>query len=238
MSSQKDAYPFADNRILSRLPRADYERLRAHLEPVRLPRGRALFEAGDTVPYVYFLMAGMASLIAVTADDETVQVAMVGAEGVVGVAALLGINVMPYRVVLQLPATALRVDAVSLGAEFRRGGRLHDLLLRYLHTLITQVTQSAVCNRHHTIEERLCRWLLISRDRARSDLLALTQESLAHMLGVQRTGVTAAAAALQQDGLIAYRHGKIRLLDRRGLEARSCECYRVISQEIEQYLAA
>lgn len=238
MSSQKDASPFADNRILSRLPRADYERLRPRLEPVRLPRGRILFDEGDSPLHAYFLTGGMASLLATTADGDTVQVSMAGWEGVVGVPALLGAGLMPYRVVVQLPATAKRISAAALRAEFNRGGSLHELLLRYLHTLITQITQSALCNRYHTIEQRLCRWLLISRDRARSDTLELTQESLAHMLGSQRTGVAGAAAALQRRGLISYRRGRIKLLDVRGLEETSCECYGVISRVIEEYLAA
>jgi CRP-like cAMP-binding protein len=238
VSSQKDASPFADNRILSRLPRADYERLRTRLEAVRLPRGRVLFDEGDAPTHAYFLTGGMASLLAAAGDGSTVQVAMVGGEGVVGVPALLGVGLVPYRVVVQLPATAKRISAAALKAEFNRGGPLHDLLLRYLHTLITQVTQSALCNRYHTIEQRLCRWLLISRDRARSDTLELTQESLAHMLGSQRTGVTGAAVALQRRGLIGYRRGRINVLDVRGLEGTSCECYGVISRVIEEYLAA
>jgi CRP-like cAMP-binding protein len=154
------------------------------------------------------------------------------------VTALFGLGVTPFRAVVQLPATALRMNAVAFDAEFRRGGVLRDTLRRYLHTLITQITQSALCNHFHTIEERLCYWLLVSRDRARSDVLTLTQESLAYMLGAQRTGVTAAAAALRRRCLITYHQGTIRLRDLRGLESRSCECYQVISQEFEKYLAA
>lgn len=238
MSRLESTYPFAENRLLSRLPRADYERLRPHLEPVRLPRGRVIYEAGEPVGHAYFLTGGMASMLVATADDDTVQVAMAGSEGAVGLPAVLGINVMPYQVMMQLKGSALRISASALGAEFGRGGALHDALLRYLHTLIAQITQSALCNRYHTIEQRLCRWLLISSERARSDLLELTQEALAHMLGSQRTGVTAAAATLRRMALIRYRHGRIQLLDRLGLEARSCECYGVIMQELEQYLAA
>jgi CRP-like cAMP-binding protein len=235
--SQKETFPFTDNRVLSRLPRTDYERLRPRLEQVRLPRGRVLYEAGETVRHAYFLTGGMVSLLAATADDETVQVAMVGSEGAIGLPTLLGAGAMPYRVVVQLPSTALRIGASALVAEFRCGGRLQGLLLRYLHALIMQITQSALCNHYHTIEERLCRWLLTSRDRARSNTLELTQESLAHMLGAQRTGVTAAATVLQRAGLIAYHHGRIQLLNREALEERSCECYCVITQEIDQYLA-
>lgn len=238
MFSHTNAPNFTDNQILFRLQQEDYGRLHVRLEPVHLPRGRVIYEVGDAVRHAYFLTGGMVSLLATTVEGDTVQVAMVGNEGAVGLPALLGINAMPYRVVVQLPASALRISAAALGTEFNRGGRLHDSLLRYLHTLITQITQSALCNRYHTIEERLCRWLLISRDHAHSDLLALTQESLAHMLGVQRTGVTGAAVALQRTGFISYRRGNIKLLDRPGLKTKSCECYGVITEEIEQYLAA
>jgi CRP-like cAMP-binding protein len=238
MSSQKDGHLFARNGLLSRLPRPDYERLRTQLEPVRLPRGRIIYGAGDAIRHVYLITGGMVSLLATTSDGQTVEVAMVGSEGAVGALALLRINILPYQVEAQLPVTALRIDLAALGAEFERRGHMHDLLLRYLHTLVMQITQSALCNRYHTIEQRLCRWLLISRDRARSDYLALTQASLAHMLGSQRTGVTAAATALQRGGLINYRRGKIKISDGRGLEAKSCECYGMITREIEQYLAA
>jgi CRP-like cAMP-binding protein len=238
MSSQKDEHYFSENTLLSRLPRPDYDRLRASLKPMQLPKDRTLFEAGDSVRHLYFLTGGMVSLLAATEEGATVQVAMAGSEGLLGVPALLGINAMPYRVVVQLPGMALRASVTALAPEFSRGGPLHDAALRYLHTLITQITQSALCNRYHTIEERLCRWLLISRDCVRSDVLALTQESLAHMIGAQRTGVTAAAAALRRAGLVSYTHGRIRLLDIQGLEKDCCECYRVISRELEQYVAA
>jgi CRP-like cAMP-binding protein len=238
MSPRENSYPFADNALLSRLPRPDYDRLRAKLEPVRLSRGRVLLETGETVSHAYFLTGGMVSLLAATPNDDTVQVAMVGSEGVVGVTALSGIGIIPFRVVVLANVTALRINAVAFDAEFKRSGTFHDTLLRYLHTLITQITQSALCNHYHTIEERLCYWLLVSHDRAHSDILTLTQETLAHMLGSQRTGVTAAAASLRRRCLIAYSQGRIHLRDRQGLEARSCECYKVISQEIDKYLAA
>ena len=237
-SQREDAHFFASNRLLAGLPPPDYARLRAVLEPVRLAKGFVLYDAGDSVRYAYFLTGGMVSLLASAGAHEVVQVAMVGNEGVVGIPAFLRVNVMPYRVTVQLPATALRIRASVLSAEVNSCGALTDALLRYLHMLVTQITQSAVCNRYHTIEERLCRWLLLSRDRARADELPLTQETLAHMLGVQRTGVTAAAGSLQRAGLIGYRRGKIRVLDERGLKATACECYRVVSEEIAQFVAA
>jgi CRP-like cAMP-binding protein len=238
MASPKDIHPFNDNRLLASLPQDEYARLRPLLDPIRLPQGKVLYEAGDTVRHAYFLTSGMASLLATTADDTTVQVAMVGNEGLVGLPALVSPNFMPYRIVVQLPALALRLKASAFSVEFKRGGHLQEIILRYLLTLLTQITQSALCNRYHTIEERLCRWLLISRDRAQADQFALTQESLAYMLGAQRTGVTATASGLQRAGLISYRRGKIRLLDSKGLESASCECYRVISTQLAEFLAA
>jgi CRP-like cAMP-binding protein len=236
MASRQPDFLFRANRLLASLARDEYARLRDHLEPVKLAKGSTLFEVGDEVRHAYFLNGGMVSLLAVTAADAITQVAMVGGEGVVGVPSILRIRVMPYRVIVQLPCSAARIKAAALDAEFRRGGALADALLRYIHTLITQITQSAVCNRHHTIEKRLCRWLLISRDRAQSDLLPLTQESLAHMLGAQRPGVTAAAIALQDGGMISYRRGMIRIVNREGLAALSCECYQTVSEDIALFL--
>jgi CRP-like cAMP-binding protein len=155
MHQREGKYSFADNRILCRLQRDDYGRLRALSEPVRLPQGRLLFETGDAVRHVYFVTGGMLSLLAVTDDDDTVQVAVAGCEGAVGLPALFGINIMPYRVVVQLPASALRISLSVVRAEFSRGGQLHDAILHYLHTLITQITQSLLCSRYHTIEQRL-----------------------------------------------------------------------------------
>lgn len=235
---REDARFLIANRLLASLPPPEYTRLRAVLEPVRLAKGVVLYDVGDSVRYAYFLNSGMVSLLAAADAHAVVQVAMVGNEGIVGIPAFLRVNVMPYRVTVQLPTDALRIRASVLSAEVNRCGALTDALLRYLHMLVTQITQSAVCNRYHTIEERLCRWLLLSRDRARSDMLPLTQETLAYMLGVQRTGVTAAAGALQHAGLIGYRRGKIRILDERGLAANACECYRVVSEELTQFVAA
>lgn len=237
-SSSHDPDFAATNRLLSALPDDEYAHLLPSLTLVRLPRRRVIYEAGESVRHVYFITGGMASLLAATTDGETVQVAMVGDEGAVGLSSLLGSGVMPYEVTVQLQGSALRISAAALAAAFRRSEALRDLLLRYLHTLVTQITQSALCNNYHTIEERLCRWLLISRDRAGSDVLSLTQESLSHMLGAQRTGVTSAASALQRSGLITYRHGQIRLLDQKGLEERSCECYAAVTREIRSCLAA
>jgi CRP-like cAMP-binding protein len=226
------------NRILEALPREEYARLLPMLSPVRFRKGRVLWEAGEEIRHAYFLTGGMVALLSVTQDAETVEIGMIGNEGMAGVAAVLRCEVAPYSVVAQLPANALRIDVRELRVEFSRGGRLQDLLLRYAHALLTQIAQSASCHRFHTAEQRLCRWLLTSADRAGSDTLPLTQEFLAQMIGVPRTSVTSAAVRLQGRGLIKYRRGSITLLDRRGLESASCECYRAVAAILECHLAA
>jgi CRP-like cAMP-binding protein len=205
---------------------------------VRLPAGRVLCEAGGGIRHLYFLKGGMASLLSLTEDGHSVEVGMIGNEGVVGLPAVLGIDTAPYRVVMQLPANALRIKADALRAEFNRGGRLQKLLLHYTHTLLTQIAQSAACNRYHTMKARLCRWLLVSRDRAHTDTLQLTQEFLSQMIGAPRTRVTLVARDLQRAGLIRYSRGQITILDKRGLEAKSCECYRIVKEQISHFLAA
>lgn len=229
--------PF-DNHLLAALPREEYARLAPHLEVVRLPAGRVLSEAGGSIRYLYFLKGGMASLVSITEDGHSVEVGMIGNEGVVGLSAVLGIDSAPYRVVMQLSGNALRIRADVLRAEFSRGGRLQGLLLRYMHTLLTQISQSAACNRYHTMQARLCRWLLISRDRAHTNTLLLTQEFLSQMIGAPRPRVTLVAGGLQRAGLISYSRGKIIILDKPGLEAKSCECYRIVREQMNHFLAA
>jgi CRP-like cAMP-binding protein len=226
------------NLLLSALSSGEYEHLLPALELVRLPRDAVLYETGRAIRYAYFLIAGMVSLLSVTEDGRTIEVGMIGHEGLVGIPVILGISIAPYRTTVQIPASALRIRADRLRGEFNRGGTLQAMLLKYTHTLITQLSQSAVCNRFHTAEERLCRWLLISRDRVHSNTISLTQETISQMLGVPRTGVTLTAGLLQQNGLIRYRRGKITILDPRGLEDTACECYRVIREEFEHFLAA
>lgn len=228
----------ATNRLLAALPKDEYARLSPHLTRVRLPQGRVLWDVGDPVRQAFFPMSGMLSLLSVTEENLTVEVGMIGSEGIAGVAALLRLPHAPYRVVAQLPTTALRIDIRRLEREFVRGGRLQDLLLRYTHAILTQVSQSASCYRFHTTEERLCRWLLISSERAGTDTLSLTQGFLAEMIGCPRTSVATIAARVQRMGLISYRRGRVRLLDRAGLANLSCECYGAINREIERYLAA
>lgn len=238
MSTPTRLSPPAENRILAALPRAEYERLSPHLERVHLPQGKVLWEAGDLVRRAYFITAGMVSLLSITEDGETTEVAMVGSEGMVGVPIILRVEISPYRSMVQIPGEAMSIRADRLRAEFDRNPRLEDLLLKYTHALLTQVSQSAVCNRFHTVEARLCRWLLVTRDRVRSDSFKLTQEFIAHMLGTPRTVVTAAANKLQDAGLIRYKRGHITILNLRGLEGAACECYGVVINEISHFFAA
>ena len=232
------APPPPANRILEALPREEYARLLPLLSHVRLRQGRVLWEVGEEIRHAYFLTGGMVAMLSVTHDAETVEIGMIGSEGMAGVAAVLRCEAAPYRVLAHLPATALRISIPALRVEFSRGGRLQDLLLRYTHALLTQVAQSTSCHRFHTAEQRLCRWLLTSADRTGCPTLPLTQEFLAQMIGVPRTSVTSAAVKLQGRGLIGYRRGSITLLDRRGLESASCECYRAVASILECHLAS
>jgi CRP-like cAMP-binding protein len=226
------------NRLLAALPPDERERLTSGAELVRLASGKILFRASEHVTDAYFPLSGMASLISVTPEGRSVEVAVVGSEGMVGLPAVLGDGGSPYEAMAQLPSEAVRVRARVLRAEFERGGRLRELLHGHALTLLTQVSQSAACHRFHTLDQRLARWLLTTRDSADSDRFRLTQEFLSFMLGVPRTSVTSLAAAMQREGLISYSHGSITVLDPRRLEAASCECYRVVARQIERQLAA
>ncbi len=238
MSSLKDSRLAFENRLLAALPADEYKRLLPHLEPVRLPQSKIIYRAGESIRHAYFLRGGMASLLSITGDGKTVEVGMIGNEGLVGIPVILRANTSPYQSAVQLTANAMRVSGDALRAEFDRGGRLHDLMLRYLHALLYQVSQSATCNRFHTMEERLCRWLLVSRDRTQTDTLRLTQEFLSQMIGAPRSRVTLVAIRLQQAGLISYSRGRIVIRDRRGLAALSCECYRIVNEQITRFIAA
>lgn len=229
--------PF-ENKILSALPREDYEHIAVHAEPVRLTAGKILCQSGDQLRHAYFLRGGMVSLVTVMENGATVEVGMIGSEGVVGGSTVLGIDAMPYQLTVQLSGNALRLGINTLREEFNRGGMLQTLMLRYLHTVIRQVSQSAACNRFHTLEERLCRWLLVSRDRARTDTFSLTQEFISQMIGAPRSRVTIVAGNLQKEGLILYSRGKIQIVDGRRLEASACECYRVVNEHIDNFIAA
>jgi len=227
-----------ENRLLTALPRGEYERLVPHFERVYLPQGKVISEVGDHLRHAYFPFGGVISLLSMTENGETIEVAMVGNEGVVGVPIILRAGVTPYRTMVQIPGDAVRIRAEALARECGQGGRLQDLLLRYAHALLAHVSQSAVCGRFHTVEARLGRWLLVTRDRVNSDSFQYTQEFLSHMLGTPRTVVSIAACKLQDAGLIRYRRGRITILDRRALEAAACECYRAVLKEISQIIAA
>lgn len=238
MSIPEVTKPSFENRLLALLPRADYQRLLPHLEPVRLAQGQILYNVGDAVHHAYFPRGGMISLLSTTSDGRTVEVGMIGNEGMAGIPAILRTNTAPYQLMVQLPANALRIGGDVLRAEFNRGGVIQDLLLRYTHMLLLQIVQSASCNRFHAVEERLCRWLMVSYDRVQTCTLCLTQEFLSYMLGAPRSSVSAVAKTLQDEGLIRYSRGRITILDRQGLAARACECHRAVKAGISEFLAA
>ena len=225
------------NHLLAALPAADYERLLPHLERVPLDLGRALYESGHAQGYVYFPTSSIVSLLYVMEDGSSAETAVVGNEGMVGIALFMGGETMPSRAVVQSAGHAFRLKGSLLKGEFERGGPLQQLLLRYTQALITQMAQTAVCNRRHAIEQQLCRRLLLSLDRLTSNELTMTQELMANILGVRREGVTAAAGHLQAAGLIHYSRGKITVLDRPRLEARVCECYGVVKRETDRLLS-
>jgi CRP-like cAMP-binding protein len=230
-------HPQDHNQLLSSLPPHEYEALSAHLEHVPLPAGKILFHMGDPIRYAYFPGGGQVSLLSLTEDGMTVEVAMGGNEGLIGVPVILRMSTAPYTAMVQIAnGGAMRIPADILRREFDRGGKLQDLLLRYTHVLLTQVSQSAICNRFHSLEERLARWLLLANDIAKRDTFLLTQEFIAHMLGTPRTGVTMAAGALQKAGVIRYSRGKIHVLSRKGMERASCECYQIVRKEFDSFL--
>jgi CRP-like cAMP-binding protein len=224
------------NQLLAALPAADYQRLLPQLEPASLKLGLALYESGGEQGYVYFPSSSIVSLLYVMQDGASAEIAVVGHEGVVGISLFMGGETTPSRAVVQSGGEAYRLRGSLLKAEFERGGPLQYLLLRYTQALITQMAQTAVCNRHHAVEQQLCRWLLLSLDRLASSELIMTQELIANMLGVRREGVTEAAGKLQQSGLIEYSRGKITVLDRPRLEKQVCECYAVVKREYDRLL--
>jgi CRP-like cAMP-binding protein len=224
------------NRLLRALPLDVYARLEPHLELVALELGASVYEAGSQLSYVFFPTDAIVSLLYVMKDGASAEIAVVGNEGLVGIALFMGGETTPSRAVVQSAGHAFRLRARVLKREFESGGVLQHLLLRYTQALITQMAQTAVCNRHHSVEQQLCRWLLLSADRLPTNELRMTQELIANMLGVRREGVTQAAGALQSAGLIRYSRGHITILDRNGLEDRVCECYAVVKRECERLL--
>ena len=225
------------NHLLAALPAAEFERLSPHLEPIPMPLGEVLYESGAQLHHVYFPTTAIVSLLYVLEDGASAEIAVVGNEGILGISLFMGGDTTPSRAVVQSAGHGYRLKAERLKQEFNRAGPVLRLLLRYTQALITQMTQTAVCNRHHSIEQQLCRWLLLSLDRLSSDSLTMTQELIANMLGVRREGVTEAAGKLQRAGLIRYSRGRIEVLDRPGLEKAVCECYAVVKKEYDRLLA-
>jgi CRP-like cAMP-binding protein len=225
-----------DNALLAALPDAERERWLSQLEAVELPLGAILYEAGNRPTHVYFPTTAVVSLICVMDNGATTAIAMVGNEGLVGVSLFMGGESTTSRAVVQSAGLGYRLAANQVMKEFDRAGPVMNLLLRYTQALITQMAQTAVCNRHHSLDQQLCRWLLLSMDRLRSNELVLTQELIAKLLGVRREGVTEATGRLHAAGLIAYRRGHMTVLDRAQIERRSCECYAVVTREYDRLL--
>ena len=219
------------NWVLDSLPNANYERLAPNLKPVSLSLGKVIYESGGRMDHVFFPTTAHISLLYTMLNGSTAEVGLVGNEGVLGIAHFMGGETTPNRAVVQGSGEGLKLSVPAMQEEFARGGEFQQLLLRYTMALITQISQTAVCNRLHSVEKRLCRWLLMTHDRANSDQLQSTQEFISNMLGVRREGVTHAAGNLQQRGLISYVRGNIKILDRAGLEQHVCECYKVVIKE-------
>jgi CRP-like cAMP-binding protein len=224
------------NHLLAALPIAEWARWLPALEPVDMPLGEVLYESGIAMTHVYFPTTSIVSLLYVMEDGASAEIAVVGNEGIVGVSLFMGGETTPSRSVVQSAGQGFRMRAQLLKDEFNRSGPVLHLLLRYTQALITQMAQTAVCNRHHSLDQQLCRWLLLSLDRLQEPELVMTQELIANMLGVRREGVTEAAVSLQRAGLINYKRGHISVLDRGGLERRTCECYAVVKKEYDRLL--
>jgi len=224
------------NQLLAALPTAEFKRIAPHLELVAMPLGDVLYESGGQMEHVYFPTTAIVSLQYVLENGASSEIAGVGNEGVLGISLFMGGNTTPSRAIVQTAGHGYRLKTQLLMEEFNRGGAMQHLLLRYTQALITQISQTAVCNRHHSVEQQLCRWLLLTLDRLPSNDLTITQELIAGMLGVRREGITVAAGNLQLAGCIRYRRGHITVLDRSGLESRVCECYAVVKDEYDRLL--
>ncbi|HEY4424095.1 MAG TPA: Crp/Fnr family transcriptional regulator [Pyrinomonadaceae bacterium] len=224
------------NRILGALPDEELARIAPHLSPVKFEKDEIIYLSEDPIEFVYLPENGLISLLSTTETGSTIEVAMLGKEGVVGLPVILKNRIIPYDVKVRLRSDALKIKAEVFQEEFDKGQVLHEFVLRYLNVMITQISQSSICNRFHTIEATLSRWLLTVQDQTNSSTLYLTQQVISQALGVPRTGVTVAAGALQTDGAIRYSRGKIAILDRMRLESHSCECYRIIRDELDHFL--
>ncbi len=238
MAAVLDPSDLKKNQLLAALPAAERERWLPQLERVDMPLGEVLYESGATLKHVYFPITAIVSLLYVMENGASAEIAVVGNEGVVGISLFMGGGSTPSRAVVQSAGEGFRLKAAAITEAFNRSGPVMHLLLRYTQALITQMAQTAVCNRHHTLDQQLCRWLLLSLDRLEGDELVMTQELIANMLGVRREGVTEGATKLQKAGLIRYARGHITVLDRAGLEERTCECYAVVKKEYDRLLPA
>jgi CRP-like cAMP-binding protein len=225
-----------ENHLLAALPAAEWQRWLPHLERVEMPLGQVLYESGGTLSHVYFPTTAIVSLLYVMENGASAEIAVVGNEGIVGISLFMGGDSTSSRAVVQSAGLGLRLKARIMKDDFNRAGPVLHLLLRYTQALITQMAQTAVCNRHHSLDQQLCRWLLLSLDRLQGYELVMTQELISNMLGVRREGVTEGALKLQQAGLIRYARGHISVLDRDGLEKRTCECYAVVKKEYDRLL--
>jgi CRP-like cAMP-binding protein len=238
LAASRKAADVHTNRLLGLLPRKDYERLRPHLHRIPLEYRQSLYEANKPIEFVYFIETGVGSLVNTMSNGQAAEVGTIGNEGVVGLPILLGDDRAPTSVYVQVPGIGLAMKAGIFEKEMMRSATTRMVMLRYAHAFFNQVAQSAACNHFHSLRQRCCRWMLMTHDRMQADEFLLTQEFLAMMLGVQRTGVTAAAGALQREGLIRYKRGQVTILDRRGLQKGSCECYGVSKAEFDRLLGA
>lgn len=225
------------NRLLAALPKKEYQNLLPELEHVKLTFGDILFDSGDVIRHVFFPNNSIISLLTAVEDRALLEVGLVGNDGMAGLSVFMGINKSRNRALVQGTGTAMRMKATALRKEVNNGSALHNLLHLYTHSLLTQISQSAACNRFHLVNARLARWLLMTHDRVEGDEFYLTQEFISHMLGVRREQVTLAASALQKQELISYSRGQIKILNRHGLEAISCKCYKIVKEDYDNFLA-
>ncbi len=235
-TSQSPSAAPLENHLLAALSDEERTRLLPDLEPISFTLGEAVYESGGHIDYVYFPTDSIISLLYIMENGGTAEIGVAGYEGVIGIALFMGGNTMPNRAVVRSAGSALRMKTKALQAEFVRGGTFQKLLLRYTQALMTQISQTAVCNRLHSVDQQLCRWLLLSHDRLHSDKLIMTHDLIANMLGVRREGITVSAHRLQERGMISYVRGTIMILDRQGLEAAACECYQVVKSEYDRLL--
>jgi len=224
------------NHLLAALAENEFARLKPDLEPVLLPLGKVIYESGEQLEYIYFPTTAIISLLYIMENGSTAEIGMAGNDGLVGIALFMGGSTTPNRAVVQSAGNAFRLRSKALRSEFQLGGDFQNILLRYTQYLMTQISQTAVCNRLHSVEQQLCRWLLINHDLLQTNKLIMTHELIANMLGVRREGVSIAAGHLQKKGLIKYVRGTITMLDRKGLENTVCECYKVVKEEYDRLL--